>query len=59
MLELCEGKIYVMIAAEVLVMNNTFLMCHRPVLTYELRGNNRIIDPLPNCCRVEKERLVI
>ena len=39
-------------------MNNTDLMCHHSILTYEFRDNNSIIDTLLDYCRIKKERLV-
>ena len=39
-------------------MNNTNLMYHHSVLTYEFRDNNSIIDTLSDHCGIKKERLV-
>lgn len=39
-------------------MNNTYPKYHHPVLTYEYRVNNRIIDHLSHRDRIKKERLV-
>ena len=39
-------------------MNNTNLMYHHSILTYEFRDNISIIDTLLDYCRIKKERLV-